>query len=358
MSRPRLRRCLTPLPVFLLLASCAPGERPERSGQGRTTPAAPLVDGYVVRPARRVETVVVAGTLRALEETALAPETSGRVVSLHLPEGGPVRQGELLVRLFDDDLQAQLAQARAELGLARQNLTRQSALLAVDAVSQADVDAAGLQVSAAEARLEVLQAGLRQTEVRAPFDGVIGLRQVSLGALISPGTVVATLRRVDRLRLDFAIPERYASQVRPGLQVAFTTRDAGPEYAATVTATEAAVDPSTRTLEARCLVDGAPEGLLPGAYARVTLSLSGSPKALSVPTQALIPQEGGESVIVARGGKAVFVPVRTGTRGTADIEISEGLTAGDTVVITGLQLLKSGAELRLGIIGPEATATP
>ncbi len=312
----------------------------------------------MIRPAPRVEAVVVAGTLRALEETALAPEASGRVVSLHLPEGGPVRQGELLVKLFDDDLQAQLAQARAELALARQNLTRQSALLAIDAVSQAEVDAASLQVSAAEAGIEILQARLRQTEVRAPFDGVIGLRQVSPGAMVSPGTVVATLRRVDRLRLDFPVPERYAPQVRPGLQVTFTAGDGGPSYLATVTATEAAVDPSTRTLEARCLVDGAPDDLLPGAYASVSLSLPGNPQALFVPTQALIPQEGGECVIVARGGKAVFVPVRTGTRGAADIEICEGLSAGDTVVVTGLQLLKDGAELRVGTVDPEATATP
>jgi membrane fusion protein (multidrug efflux system) len=204
----------------------------------------------------------------------------------------------------------------------------------------------------------VLKAQIRKTEILAPFDGVVGLRQVSVGAGVTPSTVVASFRSVSRLKLDFSVPERYATQVHDGLVVSFATQDGGPPRTATVTATEAGVDVSTRSLDVRAEVDGDPEGLLPGTYASVTLALAGNPQALLVPTQAVVPQESGSAVIVARQGKATLVSVRTGIRRAADIEVTEGLAPGDTVVTTGVQLLRQGAELRFSRIRLASEAAP
>jgi membrane fusion protein (multidrug efflux system) len=354
--RRHTRNGLTVLALLSLAACGTRGTPPERSGRGGGASVVPEVEGYLVTPGPLEHILVTGGTLKPFEETVLAPETAGRVVALNLPEGQPVRQGALLVKLFDGDLQAQYAKAQAQLALARQSLARQSELLGVNGVSQAEVDAAALQVNAAQAEVEVLKAQIRKTEILAPFDGVVGLRQVSLGAEVSPGTVIASLRSVDRLKLDFSVPERYAPLVRPGLRLSFVTQEGGPARSATVTATETAVDLSTRTLNVRALVDGSVTGLLPGTYASVTLTLGGNPQALLLPTQAIIPQESGKTVIVARQGKAVFVPVRTGARRAADVEITEGLAAGDTVVLTGLQMLKPGVDLRFSRVQLGAAA--
>lgn len=361
----RARRAALPLGLALLaLAGCRTGSAPsERAGGGSGGgpgggPSSPPVEGYVVSPRALERTLSVSGTLKPFEEVTLMPETAGRVVALHLPEGEVVRQGTLLVKLFDADLQAQLTRSRAELAIAEQGLTRQTELFGVNGVSQSEVDAAALQVNSARAEVEVLKAQIGKTQILAPFDGVVGLRQVSVGAGVTPSTVVASFRSVSRLKLDFSVPERYATQVHEGLVVSFTTQDGGPPRSATVTATEAGVDVSTRSLDVRAEVDGDPEGLLPGTYASVTLALAGNPQALLVPTQAVVPQESGSAVILSRQGKATLVSVRTGVRRAADIEVTEGLAPGDTVVTTGVQLLRQGAELRFSRIRLASEAAP
>jgi membrane fusion protein (multidrug efflux system) len=358
---PRQRIPYSGLTLLAALALAGCGNRhatPGRSAGGAGAPPALQVEGYVVAPVRLERTLVTTGTLKPLEQVALMPEVMGRVVSLNLSEGQRVRQGALLLKLFDGDLQAQLGKAQAQSALAEQALARQRELLGVSGVSQSEVDAAALQVNAARAEIEVLKAQIRKTEIHAPFDGVIGLRQVSLGAQVTPGTVVAELRRVDRLKLDFSVPERYAAMVRPGQAVSFVTQGSDRTYAATVTASEEAVDLGTRSLSVRALVENSAEGLLPGTSANVTLILAGNPQALMIPTQAIVPQEDRKTVIVARQGKATVVAVETGVRRPADIEVTDGLTTGDTVVTTGLQLLRPGSEVRFSQVRLASSAAP
>jgi membrane fusion protein (multidrug efflux system) len=306
----------------------------------------PVVEGFVVKPSVVEQIISVSGTLKPFEETVLMPEVTGRVTAINLPEGRYVKQGTLLVKLFDDDLQASLKKAQTQLEIAQQTQKRQSELIKINGISQSDYDQAVLQVNSINADIEILKVQIRKTEVRAPFDGVIGLRSVSVGAEVTPGTSLATIRTISRLKLDFSVPEKYGSMVKAGMKVIFTVQGEDAKHDATVMATEEGIDVTTRNLKARAVVKNKDAALKPGAFANVDLELGKDTAALMVPTQAVIPMERSKQLIVAKNGKATFVTVKTGVRQASSVEVVEGIVAGDTVVTTGLLLLKPGADLK------------
>jgi membrane fusion protein, multidrug efflux system len=310
----------------------------------------PMVEGYVVKPTAIKQTISVSGTLKSFEETVLMPEVAGRVVSINLPEGKTIGQGTLLVKIFDDDLQAALKKAMAQLSLAELTEKRNAELLKVNGISQADYDQSSLMVHSINADIDLIRAQIRKSEIRAPYDGILGLRNISLGAQVTPGTAVVTIRAVNRLKLDFSVPEKYGSFVKAGLHVSFTLQGEDDRYDATVSATEEAVETSTRNLKARALVIEKISKLKPGSFANVDLELGENNNALMVPTQAIIPQERNKQVIVAQGGKAKFVPVKTGTRQASAVEVVSGLSVGDTIVTTGILFLKPGADIKFSKI--------
>jgi membrane fusion protein (multidrug efflux system) len=305
-----------------------------------------MVEGFIVKPTVLDQTIAISGTLKPFEETVLMPEVAGRVVTINLQEGKSVKQGTLLVKLFDGDLQASLKKSTAQLELAEQTEKRQSELLKVSGISQSDYDQAVLQIHSINADIEILRAQLRKTEVLAPFDGVIGLRTISIGAEVTPGMALATIRAVEQLKLDFSVPEKYSNQVKQGLKVKFTVLGDDAPHEATVMATEEGIDVATRNLKARAVVKNKDAALKPGAFANVELQLGENKNALMVPTQAVIPQERTKQLIVAKIGKAKFVTVTTGVRQASTVEVLNGIAAGDTIVTTGLLFLKPGAALK------------
>ena len=165
--------------------SCHSGA-PQKPSAARLGSAIPAVEGFMVKPSVIIEKIAVSGTLKPFEETVLMPEVTGRVVMINLPEGSFVNQGTLLVKLFDDDLQAGLKKSETQLQLAEQTEKRQSELIKINGISQNDYDQSVLQVNSINADIEVIKVQIRKTEVRAPFDGVIGLRNISLGAEVTP----------------------------------------------------------------------------------------------------------------------------------------------------------------------------
>lgn len=331
-----------------LLAAC---RRPSDE-QGRPMRASyelAAVEGYVVKPTRLDADLTAAGTLLPAEETTLYPEAAGRVVMLHLPEGRPVRQGELLVKLFDEDLQAQLKKAEAQLQQARLTEQRLGELLKVKGVSQQEYDAAALQVRVLESDIDLTRAQLRKTEVRAPYSGVVGLRQISLGAYVSPSTPITTLRATHPLRLDFAVPEQFAALVRSGQRVSFRVQGQTRTYSATVIASEPAISAETRSLKVRASVaESAQTTLAPGMFAEVSLQLQSRNDALLIPAQAIVPKSRDKIVFVSRNGQAVPTLVKTGTRQADRVEITEGLRPGDTIAVTGTLFLRPNAPLKFG----------
>ncbi|MGZ3949479.1 MAG: efflux RND transporter periplasmic adaptor subunit, partial [Flavisolibacter sp.] len=256
--------------------------------------------------------------------------------------------GALLVKLNDADLQAQKRKLLVQLQVARQNENRSEQLLKIQGISKQDYEAVALQVTNVNADLAVVETQIEKTNLRAPFTGKLGLRMVSVGAYVSPTTVITTMSQPNQLKLDFTVPERYINQISNGKFVNFKIDGSDRTYAAKVMATESNITQDTRTLQVRATVTGTTAGLVPGNFAKVTLDFQPDPNAIVIPSQAIIPQARGKKVYMYSGGKAKFVDVTTGIRDSANVQITSGLEAGDTVLITGLLALKPDAKVMLG----------
>jgi membrane fusion protein (multidrug efflux system) len=303
------------------------------------------VEGIIVSPTVLDQTIAISGTLKPFEETVLMPEVPGRVVEINITEGGFTKKGTLLVKLFDGDLQAQLKKSQAQLQLEQQTENRQSELMKVNGISQLDLDQTILQINSIKADIEVLKVQINKTEVRAPFDGTIGLRNISIGAQVTTSTALATIRDLRHLKLDFSVPGKYSSMIKPGFKVQFSVRGDDKKYDATVMATEQGIESDTRNLTLRAIVQSDVSSLTPGEFADVELRLSENKNALMVPTEAVIPQARIKQLIVAKKGRASFVTITTGIRNASSVQILSGINPGDTVVTTGILFLKSNAVL-------------
>jgi membrane fusion protein, multidrug efflux system len=337
--------------MILLFAGCSSGKEKSATGNvaSKVKPA-PKVDGFVVSPVVLENEITVSGSLLAFEEVDLKNEVAGRVVKINLPEGKFVKEGTLLVKLFDDDLQANLKKSQSQLAIQEEIYKRQTELFKVSGISQNDYDQTILQVNSLKAEIEVEKTLIRKTEVLAPFDGVIGLRNISIGAVVTPSTSLASIRAEDKLKLDFSVPEKYSNKIKPGLEVQFFISGNSNPFSASVMATEREIDASTRNLKVRAVVTGHSEELIPGAFTNVILDLGENAKALMIPTQALIPKERNKSVIVSKNGIARMVPVKTGVRKTSAIEITEGLETGDTIVISGVLFVRDGMKVKFSSV--------
>ncbi len=334
--------------ALLVWTGCS-GSDPKSSSPapaaGKPAFSVAAIEGFIVKPTVLSEDVTAAGTLLPTEETELHPEASGRVVSINLPEGRAVRKGEVLLKVFDQDLRTQLQKLETQLKQAEITEQRLGDLLKVKGVSQQEYDLAALQVQTLKSEMELVRINIGKTELRAPYDGVIGLRRISPGAYVTPANAVATIRASGALKLDFAVPEKYGAQLHPGQTVSFHVEGNTTEYTATVIATEQSITADTRNLEVRAMVRNK-TGLLPGAFAEVNLSLGKKNQALMIPSQAVIPQARDKKVIVNRGGKAQFVTIKTGVRQAEMVEVTSGLQAGDTIATTGVLFLRPDAPLQ------------
>lgn len=328
------------VPITLLLLHKKPEEK--RKGKGENLRK---VEGLVVRPTTLLNDITVTGSLLSYDEVELKNEVAGRIVQLNLPEGKAVQKGAVLVKLFDEDLQAGLKKLNAQLSLQQQIYKRQSELIKVNGISQNEYEQSLLQVNTLQAEIEAQKAQIRKTVILAPFDGIIGLRNVSLGAVVGTSATLATIRS-NRLKLDFFVPEKYGDAIRSGMDVDFSLYSGQKSFRATVLATERSIDDATRNLKVRAVINTVSPGLIPGAFANVQLQLGKNPNALLIPTESIIPMERDKQVIVARDGKAHFVTIKTGLRREAKVEVTEGLQPGDTLVTTGLLFFKEGDVLK------------
>lgn len=314
-------------------------------------PATPI-EGFIVKK-RNLDTDITAnGTLLATEETELHPEASGRVVALNLPEGKMVRKGELLLKIFDEDLQNQLKTLETQLHTAEITEQRLNALLPSKGVSQQEYDLAVLATQNLHNQIDLVRINIGKTELHAPFDGVLGLRRISIGAYASPTTAVATIRATGAPKLDFSIPEKYAPLVRIGQKVNFHIEGQSQVCSATVVATEQRISADARELLVRAHISevGNGKNLLPGAFAEVNLSLGSNAQTIMIPTQAIIPQARDKRVYVSRNGQAKLIEVKTGVRQADLIEVVSGLQVGDTVATTGILFLKPDGALKFSKI--------
>ncbi len=342
--------------IFLLLATsfiaCKDEKKDEpapraQQGAGRQGGMPVQAEGFIVKTRPMSEDLEVPGSLLPYEETAIMPEISGRVVSLNVREGNFVSKGVILAKLFDGDLQAELKKLQVQLEIAEKTVDRYNELLKIQGISQQEYDLAQLQVNNLKADMDIVRVSISKTEVRAPYAGKLGLRNISVGAYVSPSNIITTLRKVDQLKLEFSVPEKYSNNMKPGSEVKFGLQGDKKKYTARVMATEASIEANTRTLKVRAVVNGSSTGLVPGAFAKVNLQMDKNLNSLVIPTQAVIPQARNKRVIIYNGGSARFQIVTTGIRDSSYVQITEGLSAGDTVVTTGLLAIRPESKIKL-----------
>jgi membrane fusion protein (multidrug efflux system) len=317
------------------------GKSPGAGNSGKNL----LVDAYIVKTSSLNEVIEASGTLQSNEEVQVQAEITGRVIALYFKEGTNVSKGTLLVKLYDEDLKAQLQKLQLQQQLSKTTLERQENLLKINGISRQDVDVTRNQVSAYSADMEYTRTQLQKTELRAPFSGRLGLRNISLGAIVSPTTIITTLQQIDPLKVDFSVPEKYRTAIKQGDAVDFKVAGDTHSYKGTIYAMDPKIDLATRTIKIRAIVPNAGQ-LLPGAFAKVLISLKNMPDAIMVPTQAVIPGTRDKRVAVADSGKAKFIIVETGIRNADNVQVTSGLRVGDTVITSGIMQLKPGVKLK------------
>ncbi len=313
-------------------------------------PPAIVVAAHVAESTVLSDNISVSGTIIADEEVALVSEVPGKISSIDFQEGQYVSAGTPLVHLDDAELQAELTKARLRRDLAEINEKRLKGLLNEKAIPQSDYDVALNEYNLAKADISLLETRIAKMIVRAPFSGVIGLRQVSKGAYITSGTPIATLRNIDPLKIEFSIPEKYVTSLSRGTNLGFTVDGDTKEYTGTVYAIEPKIDESTRTIKGRATAKNPNGRIKPGAFANVSFPLKTVDNALMIPTQAIIPVLDGKQVYLFRNGKAIARPVITGTRTEETIQIVEGVEPGDTVIISGLLQIRDGADVAISAL--------
>jgi len=287
--------------------------------------------------------IEVNGTVLSNEMVELHPEISGRLTYLNIPDGGKVSQGTILAKINDADLQAQRGQYQVQLELAVKTEKRLNELLRVNGVNQADYDAALNQVNILKANLAFVDAQLDKTIIRAPFSGELGLRQVSPGAYVSPLTLIGTLGQTDKVKIDFAVPETYASMIEKGNKVKILTNNSRESLTATITAIDPQINSVTRNIKVRAfLTDG---NILPGAFVKVLLDKNR--KALIIPSNSIIPEAFSSQVVVIKNNKAVFKTVETNLRNANFIEISKGIEPGDSIVVSGMLYVRPNNKVKI-----------
>jgi membrane fusion protein (multidrug efflux system) len=329
---------------------------PAAKGAGGPARALP-VKAAEVRTGEVVDGVSAVGTLLANESVMIRPEVDGRIEAIHFQEGQLVRKGDKLVSLDAAEIEAQLAAALAAANLNRSRLKRAEELQAKNFISVQALDEARENVNQSNAREAEIRAKLAKTVVRAPFEGVTGLRQVSPGAYVKAGQDVARLEGIGVLKLDFRVPELYLKRIRAGQPLAVSV-DAfpGESFSGSIYAIEPAVDESTRTVLLRARLPNPGARLKPGMFARVSLELAKRNNALLVPEQAIVPRGDGTFVFRIVDGKAALTRVETGVRRTGEVEVLSGLKAGDTIVADGQLKLQDGAAVNVAAPKPAPAA--
>lgn len=319
-----------------------------RAGAGGAGGGRALTASYALVATEALgDTLDATGTLVAWEEVDVNAEVAGRIVALNLPEGAFVRQGQTLATLDTRVLAAQTNALQAQLDLARVQAGRLRQLYAIGGLSQQALDEAESRVRVLEAQVEQQRAEAARRHIVAPFAGRLGFRAVSVGAYVSPGQKLTTLRVTNPLRLEFAVPERYAGQVRPGATVSFAVPGRDTPVLGSVYATDPAIDASTRTFLVRARV-GNPDGALqPGAFAEVRLAVDRREGVKVVPSVAVVPGLDSAAVFVVQGGKARRVPVHIGLRTRDAVEVAGAVQPGDTVLTSGIDEVRPGQSVKL-----------
>lgn len=303
------------------------------------------VAGYVTTYHPLDNQVYATGSLIANEVINLTPEVAGKLTFLNISEGQMIQKGQLIARVNDADLQAQLKKLEVQLSIAKSKEDRAKKLLDINGLSVEEYEDALNSHNILKAEIEYTKTLIAKTELRAPFTGKLGFKLISDGSFVNTTSIISTLQQVNPVKVEFSIPERYAPMVKEGNTISFQLDGYKESFTAKVYALEPNIDVASRSVVMRARADNAKNLLKPGSFARINLSLGVNEQAIMIPTQAIIPVLKGQQVYIVENGVAVAKPVTLGFRGDAKVQIVEGLNVGDTVLTTGLMSLKPGSNI-------------
>ncbi len=309
---------------------------------GRSAGGGLTVSAEIVKPSLLEQSIKAAGTLLPSEEVDVTTEISGLVRTINFEEGTRVKKGDLLIRINDDELQAQREKAIHQKKLIKEKVERQKFLLEKEAVSRESFDQVQTDFLVIESEIRLLDTRIEKTYIKAPFDGTIGFRMVSPGSYLQPGARVARLVKSSPLRLEFSIPERHQSENLTGKNISFTVAGYNNEFNANIYAIDPKVDAKTRSITLRATYLNNDFKLIPGMFANIRLIINKEENAIQIPSEAIIPQMDGERVFVYKNKKAQLINIVTGTRTEERVAVTNGLSAGDTLLTSGILQLRTG----------------
>lgn len=333
-----------PRPLALVGLEAAAPTVPQRGGPGGPVgvAVAPVRIGQVLD---RTEAV---GTVRARNAVVITAKVTGIVTNIRFEEGQKVAAGDMLMDMEASALRAELDQARAQYDDARSQVQRARQLQAGQSIAAQRLETLEAQSRQAEGRVRQSAARLEELRIAAPFPGRVGLRQVSVGALVQPGTVVTTLDDIARVRVEFSVPEVFLARVRVGSQVTARSSAFGDRsFTGTVAVIDTRIDTNTRTVRVISEFDNADEALKPGLFMTVELVLATRANALLIPEEAIDPLGNRSFVYAIRDNRAKRIEVRLGQRLRGEVEVVSGIEAGDVVVVRGIQRLRNDAPVRV-----------
>jgi membrane fusion protein (multidrug efflux system) len=305
------------------------------------------VTAHVVSYEKLSDVVYTTGSILANEEVELKSEISGKVVQILFKEGAFVNKGDLLVKINDADLQAQLRKAASKVKLIEDREGRQRQLARNQMISKEDYESTLNDLEASKAEYDLIKAQIDKTEIRAPFSGVVGLREVSEGSFVTTSNIIARLQSLSNLKVDFAIPQKYAALVKMGDELSFKLSGSDFQYKAKIYAIEPKIDPATRTLKLRAICNATYKSLFPGAFVNVELNLKETEQAILVPTVSIVPELKGQLVYLYKGGVVSPQRVEIGLREEKRVQIVSGLAEGDTVITSGILQIRPGAKVKI-----------
>jgi membrane fusion protein, multidrug efflux system len=318
-------------------------KNPNSFSQSRSISANVLI----VRKSELSEKLFLNASLMGDEEIELRSEVNGKVTKINFTEGSSVKKGDLLVKINDKDLQAQLQRTNSQLKLAEDKEYRSKQLLDQELISQEEYDILLNELNVRKAEKALLESQIEKTEIRAAFNGIVGLRSISEGSFINTSNNIAILTKINPIKIDFALPIKHANKVKTVTNIKVSVPNSEKIFSAKVYAIDPKIDPTTRTLKVRAKAENKEEILLPGSYAEIEITFDADAKSLTVPTEAIIPDISGEMVYLYRNGKASPAQVETGMRTNTEVQILNGISEGDTVITSAIIQLLPGIDVSI-----------
>lgn len=308
---------------------------------------ATLAKGLILKTSELLNNIRVTGTILPNEEVELTAETAGMITQINFQEGSQVAKGQVLVKINDQELRAQLERLQYQIELYEKREFRQRKLLEKGGASQDEYEAVLAEWNALKAQAKEVEAKIRKTAVRAPFSGTVGLRQVSKGSYVTPGNPIVNLVNLQTLKIEFSVPEKYMSEIARGQEVRVSAKSSDTTYPAKIYAIEPKIDIETRSITAKAIIEQPDRRLMPGAFVNIEIIFERYSETLQVPSVALIPELGGQKVFLYQNGKAKAVKVETGIRSENTVQITKGLKQGDTLIYSGIMNVRPEKPIKL-----------